>query len=93
MVDATISKFMDTPAVTIYLRNVSHSVETQKIFNKVIEEQAIEEAEDELVEALATEINMSNEDFEPIGTNALTDIKGGIIKKMESGTESVEDVI
>ena len=38
MVDATLNVYMDEPAVTIYLRNVSHSVETRKIFNKVIEE-------------------------------------------------------
>ena len=32
MVEATLNVFKDEPAITIYLRNVSHSVEVQKFY-------------------------------------------------------------
>ena len=61
MVEATLNRFMDEPAIVIYLRNVTHSVEVQKIFQKALEEQVIEEAEDEIVEALARKISLKKE--------------------------------
>ena len=53
MVEASLNVFRDEAAVTIYLRDVSHAVEVQKLCQQAIEDQIKEDAEEEIVEALA----------------------------------------
>ena len=45
------------------------------------------------MDALANEICHKNEGPELSEMNVLTDIKGNIIKKMQDGTENVDDVL
>ena len=53
MVEATLNVFKDEAAVTIYLRDVTHFVEVQKCYLKAQEAQIMNEAEEEIVDALA----------------------------------------
>ena len=53
MVEASLNVFRDEAAITIYLRDVSHYVEVQKLCQQAIENQIKEEAQEEVVEALA----------------------------------------
>ena len=91
MIEASLNEFMDEQAIVIYLRNVSHSVEVQKIFQKAFEEEVIEEAEDAIVEALADKINESQEG--PTIGNKNTDKKLISVNKLHSGTANVDDVM
>ena len=53
MVEATIDNFQGESCVTIYLKNVTHFVEVQKLYQRTLEQELIEDAENEIVENLA----------------------------------------
>ena len=92
MVEATLNVFKDEPAITIYLRNVSHSVLVEKFYQRAAKEKEEEEAEEEVVDTLARLINEKRDEPIDAGFEKPESKVVDVVERMEEGTADLTDV-
>ena len=94
MVEATLNVYRDEAAVTMYLRNVSYVVEVQKNFLKAQEEQALEEAEDEVIQTIAKVTKAKHATPEKVSESQGADQKETIaVEHIENGEANLDDIL